>query len=378
MRILHIIPSLRKGGAERICMDICDELSRQNGVEVKLVYLNNLVEYETANAGYNIKFIPASISLSLTKPAKYNIAGLEKLIKEFKPDIIHSHLFEAEIVSRSITYLQAKWFSHCHDNMHQLETFSIATLTDKKRLTEYYERRYILKRYRANGGNRFVAISKDAYQYFERVLPTDLRNVTLLSNAVNTARFAKPASYVRNTDANKLHLVTVGSLVDKKNQSFLIDVLNELVKCKQPVHLHVLGDGPNRKRLVEKTMHLNLQQKITFHGNVQHVQDYLWNSDIYIHGAYYEPFGLVLVEAMAAGLPVVSLDGKGNRDIIRNGENGYILPTQDAAAFANTIIELANNKILYQQIVAEGFKTAQQFDIVSYTQKLLALYQQAL
>lgn len=377
MRILHIIPSLRKGGAERICMDICAELNKQPGIEVKLAYLNNLVEYETANTDYDIQHIPASISLSLTKPAQFNLGALEKLIHDFKPDIIHSHLFEAEIVSRSITYPQAKWFSHCHDNMHQLETFSISTLTDKKKFTEYYERRYILKRYRANGGNRFIAISKDAYQYFERVLPTDLRKITLLSNAVNTARFTKPSSYVRSNEANKLHLVTVGSLVDKKNQSFLVDVAGELVKRKQPMHLHVLGDGPNRKRLVEKTMHLNLQDHITFHGNVQQVQEYLWNSDIYLHGAYYEPFGLVLVEAMAAGLPVVSLDGKGNRDIIRNGENGYILPTQDAVTFANVIIELANNKTLYKQIVEEGLKTAKQFDIVNYTQKLMALYHQA-
>jgi len=359
-------------------MDICAELNKQSGIEVKLVCLNNLIEYETANAGYDIKHIPAFISLSLTKPAKYNIAGLDKLIQEFKPHIIHTHLFEAEIVSRSITYPQAKWFSHCHDNMHQLETFKLDTLTNKQKLTEYYERRYILKRYRVNGGNRFIAISKDAYQYFERVLPTDLRNVTLLSNAVNTARFTKPATHVRSTDVNTLHLVTVGTLVDKKNQSFLVDVVHELVKRKQAVHLHILGDGPNRKRLVEKTMHLDLQQHITFHGNVQHVQDYLWNSDIYVHGAYYEPFGLAMVEAMAAGLPVVSLDGKGNRDIIRNGENGYILPEQNKAAFADIIIALANNKTLYQQILEEGFKTAQQFDIVSYTQKLLALYQQAL
>ena len=48
---------------------------------------------------------------------------------------------------------------------------------------------------------------------------------------------------------------------------------------------------------------------ITLHGNVDFVEKYLWDSDIYVHPALYEPFGLVLLEAMAAGLPVVSLDG---------------------------------------------------------------------
>lgn len=373
MRILHIIPTLRKGGAERIAMDMCAELAMRKGVEVKLVYLNKLAEYDVSDVRYDLRCIPSTVQLSLTKGAKYNIAELDELVKTWQPDIIHSHLFEAEIVSRSITYPQAKWFSHCHDNMHQLETFSLGTLSSKKRLTEYYERMYLLKRYRANGGNRFIAISKDAQQYFERVLPSDLNNVTLLFNAINLKRFTKPESFLEQTK-NVLKLVSVGSLVDKKNQALLIDIVLELKSRGIPVHLHLLGDGPNRQKLHAKVEALNLEKQITLHGNVAKVEEHLWNSDIYVHGAYYEPFGLVLVEAMAAGLPVVSLDGRGNRDIITNGANGYILPQQNVQAFADTIQQLANDKALYSRIQAAGQQTAQQFDIITYVDKLLELY----
>lgn len=373
MRILHIIPNLRKGGAERIAMDICEELSAREGIEVKLVYLNNLAEYDTKNINYDLSFIPSSVRLSLTKPAQYNTQLLEKLIQEFQPDIIHSHLFEAEIVSRSITYPQAKWFSHCHDNMHQLETFSLSTLTNKKKLTEYYERRFLLKRYRSNGGNQFVAISKDALQYFERVLPSDLNNVKLLFNAVNSKRFTRPVDFNKQ-NTGVLQLVTVGSLVDKKNQTFLIDVVQELVARNTKVHLHILGDGPNRQKLHDKVTALGLTKDITLHGSVAKVEEYLWNSDIYVHGAYYEPFGLVLVEAMVAGLPVVSLDGKGNRDIITNDVNGYILTEQKSQVFADKILALANEIALYNRIQQAGLQTAKQFDIVSYVDKLLKLY----
>lgn len=373
MRILHIIPTLRKGGAERIAMDMCAELATRSGIEVKLVYLNNQVEYDTNGLNYDLQCIPSSVQLSLTKPATYNIAGLEALIKTWQPDVIHSHLFEAEVVSRSITYPQAKWFSHCHDNMHQLETFSLATLGSKKRITEYYERMYLLKRYRANGGNKFIAISKDAQQYFERVLPADLNNVTLLYNAINLKRFTKPNNYAKqNSDA--LQLVTVGSLVDKKNQTLLIDVVAELVKRGTNVQLHILGNGPNKQKLQAKIDALNLAKHITLHGNVNKVEEYLWSSDVYIHGAYYEPFGLVLVEAMAAGLPVVSLDGRGNRDIITNDENGYIITEQDASVFADTILQLASDKELYNRIQQAGLHTAQQFDIVKYIDSLLDIY----
>lgn len=373
MRILHIIPNLRKGGAERIAMDICEELSTRSGIEVKLVYLNNLAEYDTGNINYDLKFIPSSVQLSLTKPTQYNTQHLENLIKEFQPDIIHSHLFEAEIVSRSINYPQAKWFSHCHDNMHQLETFTLSILTNKKKITEYYERMYLLKRYRANGGNQFVAISKDAQQYFKRVLPIDLNRVTLLFNAINVKRFTKPEGFTKQSNET-LQLVSVGSLVDKKNQTLLIDVVQELVARAINVHLHILGEGPNRQKLQAKIDGLKLNKYITLHGNVEKVEEYLWNSDIYVHSAYYEPFGLVLVEAMVAGLPVVSLDGRGNRDIISNGENGYILPEQTPKMFADTIQPLATDKSLYSRIQNAGLQTAKQFNIVQYVDRLLQLY----
>ena len=226
-------------------------------------------------------------------------------------------------------------------------------------------------------GNRFVAISKDAQRYFSRVLPSDLRNVTLLHNAVDVKRFTKPVEYVSKRIAD-LELVTVGSLVDKKNQTFLLDVVKRLIKKNYKVHLHVLGNGKNRNQLEEKASALKIMDAVKFHGNVSNVEEFLWNSDVYVHAATYEPFGLVLVEAMAAGLPVVSLDGRGNRDIIQDQKNGYILHEPDVVDFANKVGLLFHDKFKYEQIKQAALETAKQFDIVSYTDKLLELYRKAL
>jgi glycosyltransferase involved in cell wall biosynthesis len=377
MRILHIIPNLRKGGAERLALDICASLSTRPGMQVRLISLHNLMQYDVAESGVDVKVIPASIRISPIRPNKLNVAALQQEVESFQPDIIHSHLFEAEVVSRSIDYPVAKWFSHCHDNMHQLETFYLPTLFDKKLLTEFYERIYLLRRYRKNGSNRFIAISRDVEKYFKRVLPDDLRNITLLSNAVHTAKFRRPEGYERKKIAD-LELVTVGSLVSKKNQTFLLDVVKKLQQKKYNVHLHVLGDGVNRKMLEAKTKSLRLTDYVTFHGNVTNVQQFLWNSDMYVHAATYEPFGLVLVEAMAAGLPVISLDGRGNRDIIKNHKNGFILEKQSVTDFADKIGLLFHDKFKYNQMQAAGFETAAKLDIVPYTDKLIELYEAAL
>ena len=101
-------------------------------------------------------------------------------------------------------------------------------------------------------------------------------------------------------------------------------------------------------------------------------------SNIYLHTATSEAFGLVILEAMAAGLPVITLDGKGNRDIVVNGENGYIFKNQDTCLFSDQIIELMKKKKLYEKISVNGQETAKGYDITNYTTKLMKLYKEAI
>lgn len=371
MRILHIIPALRKGGAERIAMDICAELATREGVEVKLIYLNDVVEYDTNNLRYPVQYIPSSVQLSITKSNTYNVAELERLINNWQPGIIHSHLFESEIVSRSITYPKAKWFTHCHDNMRQFRSFSLATMSNKQLLTEYYEKRYLLKRYAMNGGNTFICISGNNCKYFMQAVQAKYK-VELLHNAINVSNFEDKQLENKKADGT-IKLVTVGRLDDNKNQVFLLDVLKTLLST-QPATLSIIGDGSNKAMLQQKAEQLGISQHIIFHGNSNNVSSLLWQADIYVHSALTEGFGLVLIEAMAAGLPVVSLDAGGNRDIITNDVNGYILSEQNASGFAVNILALANDNKLYERIQQAGIQTAKQFDIVNYVDMLLRLY----
>ncbi len=359
-----------------MCIDICAELQTRRDVDVMLLVLNNRIAYDTSNV-IRFEVVHSNVRLSVWKRNVLNVDDLLNAIQAFQPDVIHSHLFEAEIISRSIDYHCAKWFSHCHDNMWQLELPNIAMLFEKRKLTAFYERMYLLNRYRKNGGNLFIATSKDTEKYFNRVLPADLRNVALLHNAVNTKKFTRPSGYSPKRIAD-LELVTVGSLVKNKNQMLLLNVVKRLIDKRHNVHLHILGDGRNREMLEEKTATLNISDAVTFYGNVANVEAFLWNCDIYVHSSLSESFGLVFVEAMAASLPVVCLDAKGNRDIIQNQKNGYILSKPDVADFADKVSLLFHDKVKYEQMKAAALVTATQFDIVSYTDKLLELYQQAL
>jgi glycosyltransferase involved in cell wall biosynthesis len=89
--------------------------------------------------------------------------------------------------------------------------------------------------------------------------------------------------------------------------------------------IKILGDGPKYSLLEKEIIDLDLSNQVHLLGNVNDVAYYLKKANIFLHTALYEPFGLVLLEAMASGLPVISLDGKGNRDIVVNDKNGYLL-----------------------------------------------------
>lgn len=380
MKILLIIPSLLKGGAERLVLDILREFLFRKNIQIKLVVFRNEIDYAIDDIYEHIKIIPSSVSLSIKRKPILKINELQNFIEEFEPSIIHTNLFEAELVSSFCNYPKAKWCSHIHDNMVQLNNCSFKTLSNKQALTNYYEKRVLFKNYQKNGGTHFIAISKHTESYIESV--QSKYPVTLFHNAINVKRFQKPThpspltlhSSTLTPHSSTLNLINIGSFVPKKNQTFLLDIIVELNKLNQKVNCIFLGDGPLKCEVEQRAKALKIYDQCKFLGNVENVEEYLWNSDVYVHTATYEPLGLVLLEAMAAGLTVVTLDGGGNKDLIENGKNGFILNEQNPKHFSEKILEVKNN----EEMKKYNIQFAQKFDIDNYTNKLLELYQSAL
>jgi glycosyltransferase involved in cell wall biosynthesis len=311
---------------------------------------------------------------SITGKSIIETEDYEQILDAFKPDIIHSHLFVAEMLTRYKPRKGIKYFTHLHDNMPQFETLKLSNI-NKQKLTNFFEKQMMQRQYeRCN--NRFVAISKDAFDYFYKNLNKNLRSsIHLLHNAIDYHRFYRGTRKFNLNAEGNFKLVSVGSLVDKKNQQFLIDILIELLPLIPNIHIDVLGDGPNHGRIIEKIKKYQLQDKITLHGNVNNVEEFLHQSHLYLHPATYEPFGLVLIEAMSAGLPCICLDGRGNRDVIEQNKNGYIFKEQDPKLFANNIKKLLDNPSKLQEMSDFSIKYAENFDMSIYIKRLMELYQ---
>jgi glycosyltransferase involved in cell wall biosynthesis len=374
MKILHIIPNLKKGGAERIVIDIVRILNQNTSYQVKFILFEDKIEYDVEDIKNLIEIVPSKVQLSITKKHHLSITELQKTIELFQPDSIHSHLFEAEIVSRSCTFPKAKWFTHSHDRMSSLNNLNLFSIKSKRALTNYFEKRYLLKCYRKNGGNNFIAISEDISNFLRTVLPKDLQSIQLLQNAIDVKRFEKLMDFNKVRDNVVFNMVSIGRLDKNKNHQLLIDVVLELKNRKIPVHLTIVGEGDERISLQEKIVQLNLSDQLSLVGLQEKVEMYLWNADLYIHSAITEGFGLTLIEAMACGLPVVCTDAKGNRDLIQEGENGFMVGERDPKLLADKIELLLKNDNLRQEMGGKARKFAQGFGIEKYVESLLLLY----
>ncbi len=166
----------------------------------------------------------------------------------------------------------------------------------------------------------------------------------------------------------------IGSMVDKKNQEFAINIVKALHNLGYKFTLDLIGDGPNRPLLQQLVSKLNLGAYVNFLGKIDYPEDYLKSRMIYLHTACYEPFGLVFLEAMTAKIPIVCLDGKGNSDLIRNQFNGIIINQQSVHLFTQAIISILSDSLLRKEIVKNAFEFSIEFSIEKYVEKLNIIY----
>jgi glycosyltransferase involved in cell wall biosynthesis len=367
MKILHVIPNLRKGGAERLALNIVSELQSTSNIEVQLITFRSENDYPFLSNSINWKVIPSKVIPSLSGKSFIDVEQFQEYIDMFQPDVIHSHLFESEMVLAHISLpLNTKRIVHFHDNMHQFRNLSFKTFFYKSLLTEFFEKWIVAKNYPKN--TTAIAISNNTEDYCKRNLPKNI-GIELLHNAIDLAVFEKKD---RTFSSNELTLI--GSLVENKGQLLAIHTIKELKDRGVILKLNLLGDGLERGMLENTVKELGLEKEVVFHGNIDSPELFLQRSFCYLLTSKSEAFGLTIIEAMACGLPVVCTDGKGNRDLIKEGENGFMVWERDPKLLADKIILLFEDEDLRIEMGEKARIFAQGFGMEMYVNQLLSIY----
>jgi glycosyltransferase involved in cell wall biosynthesis len=210
-------------------------------------------------------------------------------------------------------------------------------------------------------------------------------DVDIIPSGINVGRFRKDAGK-RNEIRKKyglksedIVLITASRITKEKNIGFLIEsfsVVNSVVKKSgKNIKLLIVGDGAERNKLEGKVKDLNLEKEIFFTGLVS--RDEIVNlyqaSDVFVFASLTETQGLVAVEAMASGLPVIAIKASGIEDIVKSGEDG-ILTGNSIGEFSESVLKIARDENLRKELSVKAKINSGEFSIELWIEKMVKLY----
>ena len=174
-------------------------------------------------------------------------------------------------------------------------------------------------------------------------------------------------------------LISVGRLAPEKNWDTLLRAFASVCKDHQGVHLVLIGDGAARPGLESLAGELGISDRVTFTGALpfEEIPRYLKAADVFAFASVTETQGLVTIEAMAAGLPIVAVDGPGTRDIVEHDKQGFLVEN-DADALAAGLNTFLSEPQRIKRFSANALKKAKTFDVNQLTKQLLGVYEQAI
>ena len=362
--ILHIISSAGIAGGERYLLDLirCSDKSIKH--IVALPYEGPFVQL-LQNNGCLYSIIPMKSKFSLKA-----LKDLLELIRNNKVNITHTHGYRANFYGRIVSiFTGVKNVSTIH--------VSLFDYIDTPLLMQYL---YIfLEKILSFKTSKFICISKAMANDIIR-LGVGENKISLIHNGVDLDRFfPRPVLEEKKRElgvATGVPVIgTIGRMVTEKGQIYLIEALKYLKTEWKDLKCLFVGDGPLRSQLMQTARDFGIEEMCIFTGIREDIEDIYPILDIFVLPSIREPFGLVLLEAMATEVPVIATASGGPLDIIRSGINGILVPPKDSSALANAVIIVLNNKELARTMgLAAREKVEQEFSVEKMVEETEKVY----
>jgi len=207
-------------------------------------------------------------------------------------------------------------------------------------------------------------------------LPED--SMVVIPNGIDNeeirALAARTADHPWFLDGSIPVLISIGRLVEQKGFDDLLNAL-QIVLRSTPVRLILLGEGPKRKALETLARDLNLGQYIDFHGFVANPYTFVKQSSLYVLSSRYEGFGIVILESLALGVPVISTDcPSGPGELLEGGLWGNLIPPGQPKVLASAILSLLGDPDRMDYLSQMGPDRAQAFEIEIIASKYIELF----
>jgi phosphatidylinositol alpha-mannosyltransferase len=311
--------------------------------------------------------IPASDSIIRVPVSLHLAPAIKKVMAEEKFDVVHLHEpFMPMLCSATLRFSDTVNVGTFHAAQGKPGYGFGAPLTT-----------WMLDR-RARKLHGHIAVSKPAQDYASHFVPGDYE---IIPNGVDISYFRPDVPPIQEYCDGKLNIVFMGRLEFRKGINYLLKAFQE-VKAEMPeTRLIICGPGTKLRRRYEqwvKDVHL---QDVVFTGMVSYEQQpsYYRTADIFCAPATSrESFGMILLEAMATGRPIVATNIEGFAAVVTNGEEGILVPPMTVRPLAEALLKLLKDKQLRQQMGDKGIITARKYAWEGIATRVLAYYEKTI
>jgi glycosyltransferase involved in cell wall biosynthesis len=367
--VFQIITSLVPAGAERLVVHLLEHVDRERFAPVCICLRNPVgshLEARVQQLGIPLYFLGKGDKMSLAVLRK-----LDALFRQYRPVVVHTHLLALNYAYPLM--LRYRTPARVH-TVHNLAPREMGV-----RVSAWV--RQMAFRYRV-GGVIPVAIAEEVRASIQRVY--GYPDPPLIPNGIPTDEYApNPDTRAQWRQAHGIEpratVVThIGRFAFQKNHALLIEAFAQ-VRADAPLYLLLVGGGELENAVREQVAALGLQERVRFLGIRADVADILRASDVFVLSSRWEGNPMSVMEAMAAGLPVVSTAVGGVPELVREGVTGLLVPSEDAGALAQAMQALVDDPVRRQAMGAAARQHAvAHFDIRHTVRGYEQLYEKLL
>lgn len=346
MRVQILAHSLRRGGAERVLLEIALGLQKR-GHQVEVIAWLDVDEYQDAcYSSIKRHYLLAKDKYRWLRSIPRSAVLLRKFVTRFNPDVVEIH-------APNVTWLAACAGLRipCIHVLHGYGNITrISTLKDKliRHLSRFTAR--VLK-------VSYIVVSKSMMPVAAQFYGSEFSNFTAVPNGVDLMKYMSK----RSPPVSPPAILMLGTLSPNKGQVQGIRAFTRLLKYIPEALLIIVGDGVDRDLLNALVQDGGLTSNVKLLGTRDDVPNIFAATHILWQLSVSEAMPMVVIEAMASGVPVIGFDVRGTNDVIVDKTTGYLVPFGDVTAIADKTVELLNDETTYQSFALEGRTRVEKF-----------------
>jgi len=327
MRVLFLSTIMGMGGADQQLLTIVDGL-RARGHDVMIVSLAALGPMGLEARQLGIATESLEMRRGVADPR--GLFRLARLVRAWRPDVLHSHMIHANLMARAVRLIAP--VPALVSTIHNVYDGGRLRMAAYKLTNGLVDQMTIVSQAAAD---RFIA---------ERIIPQELLRV--FPNAVDTDRFRNVPPGTRESIRRSLGIegqfawLAVGRFEVAKDYPNMLQAFVRVHERHPEALLLIVGRGSLQPETEALTRTLGLAGSVRFVGVRRDIPEVLSAADGYVMSSAWEGMPIVLLEAAAAGLPIVATHVGGNPEVVRDEESGFLVPPRDSEALAEAMLRL--------------------------------------